>query len=84
MTATVKLPAQLEQSLRQRCLQEGRSMSEIIRDALTAYLSQAPSVASAWTLGEGVFGRFSGPADLAEQRKSELLSVWTDKQARRL
>lgn len=59
-------------------------MSEVIRDALTTYLAQAPMVASAWTLGEGVFGRYSGPADLAEQRKAELAHVWSDKQARRL
>ncbi len=83
MTTTVKLPDPLEKSLRQRCAQEGRSISEVMRDALTAYLAQAPVSASAWTLGEGIFGRYSGPADLAETRKSQLVDAWADKQAQR-
>ncbi len=83
MTTTVKLPDPLEKSLRQRCAQEGRSISEVMRDALTAYLAQPPVSASAWVLGEGLFGRYSGPEDLAETRKNQLAEVWTDKQARR-
>ncbi len=83
MTATVKLPDHLEKSLRQRCAQEGRSISEVMRDALTAYLAQAPVTASAWALGEGIFGRHAGPQDLAENRKSELVDAWGAKAARR-
>ena len=83
MTTTVKLPDPLEKSLRQRCAQEGRSISEVMRDALTAYLAQPAVIASAFALGEGVFGRFSGPMDLAQNRKSQLLDVWEDKQGRR-
>ena len=83
MTTTVKLPDLLEKSLRQRCAQEGRSISEVMRDALTAYLAQPAVTASAFALGEGVFGRFSGPMDLAQNRKSQLLDVWEDKQGRR-
>lgn len=83
MTTTVKLPDPLEKSLRQRCAQEGRSISEVMRDALTAYLAQPPVSASAWVLGEGLFGRYSGPEDLAETRKNQLAEVWGDKQARR-
>ena len=83
MTTTVKLPDKLENALRQRCAQEGRSLSEVMRDALTAYLSQAPSSHTAWSLGEGVFGRYSGPADLAENRKTEWADVLQDKQEHR-
>lgn len=83
MTTTVKLPEPLEKSLRQRCAQEGRSISEVMRDALTAYLAQPAPTGSAFALGEGVFGRFSGPVDLAETRKSQLRDVWEDKQGRR-
>lgn len=83
MTTTVKLPDQLEKCLRQRCAQEGRSISEIMRDALTAYLAQPAATGSAWVLGEGVFGRYAGPADLAQSRKSALADVWADKQALR-
>ena len=83
MTTTVKLPDPLEMSLRQRCAQEGRSISEIMRDALTAYLAHPTVTASAWALGEVVFGQHSGPDDLAENRKSQLAKDWTDKQDHR-
>jgi plasmid stability protein len=83
MTTTVKLPDPLEKSLRQRCAQEGRSISEIMREALTAYLAQPAATASAFALGEGVFGRFTGPVDLAETRKNQLTDAWTDKQTQR-
>ncbi|MEK7344174.1 MAG: CopG family transcriptional regulator [Pseudomonadota bacterium] len=83
MTTTVKLPDALEKSLRQRCAQEGRSISEVMRDALTAYLAQPPVSASAWVLGEGLFGRYSGAEDLAETRKKQLAEVWADKQSQR-
>ena len=50
MTTTVKLPPELEQSLRQRCAAEGRSISDVMRDALLAYLASAPTgTASAWS-----------------------------------
>ncbi len=83
LTTTVKLPDPLEKSWRQRCAQEGRSISEVMRDALTAYLAQPAVTASAFALGEGVFGRFSGPVDLAETRKSQLADAWQDKRERR-
>ncbi|WP_416561167.1 ribbon-helix-helix protein, CopG family [Limnohabitans sp. yimb22184] len=83
MTTTVKLPDPLEKSLRQRCVQEGRSISEVMRDALTAYLAQPAVTASAFALGEGVFGRFSGSVDLAETRKSQLADAWQDKRESR-
>lgn len=83
MTTTVKLPDPLEKALRQRCAQEDRSISEVMRDALTAYLAQPAVTASAFALGEGVFGRFSGPEDLAETRKSQLLDVWEVKHEHR-
>ena len=83
MTTTVKLPDSLEKSLRQRCAQEGRSISEVMRDALAAYLAQPAVNASAFALGEGVFGRFSGPVDLAETRKSQLADAWQDKHEKR-
>lgn len=83
MTTTVKLPEPLEKSLRQRCAQEGRSISEVMRDALTAYLAQPPATGSAWALGQGFFGRFGGPEDLAETRKNQLADVWSDKHTQR-
>lgn len=80
MTTTVKLPGHLEQQLRQRCVAEGRSISEVMRDALTAYLSQVPAAPmSAWQLGVDLFGQHQGSADLATQRKQHVADVWEDK-----
>jgi plasmid stability protein len=47
MVTTVKLPDPLEKFLRLRCAQEGRSISEAMRDALTADLAQPAVTASA-------------------------------------
>ena len=84
MTITVKLPSELEQALRRQCAAEGRSLSEVLRDALTAYLADAPAApASAWSLGADLFGRHAGPADLAAQRRAHLADAWAQKHARR-
>ena len=84
MTTTVKLPPELEQSLRQRCAADGRSISDVMRDALLAYLASAPAgTASAWSLGADLFGRHAGPADLATARRQHLGDAWGDKHARR-
>jgi Arc/MetJ-type ribon-helix-helix transcriptional regulator len=79
MTTTVKLPEHLEHALRQRCQAEGRTLSEVMRDALTAYLAQPHSTVSAYELGADVFGRYAGDTDLAEQRKSHLHALWDHK-----
>lgn len=79
MTTTVKLTFELENALRQRCAKEGRSLSEVMRDALTAYLAREPEAQSAWHLGKDTFGRYQGPIDLAQNRKAELADVWVNK-----
>jgi hypothetical protein len=38
---------------------------------------------SPYELGEGLFGRHHGSADLASQRKALLADAWADKHARR-
>ena len=83
MTATVKLPEGLEAALRLRCEQEGRSLSEVMRDALSAYLANDPTPASAWSLGQDLFGRHRGQADLAEHRKRALGELYEQKHQRR-
>jgi len=84
MTTTVKLPADLELSLRQRCAAEGRSLSEVMRDALVAYLAAKPAPpTSAFALGAGLFGRYAGSADLAANRKSALADEWAAKHGAR-
>jgi RHH-type rel operon transcriptional repressor/antitoxin RelB len=85
MTVTVKLEAPLEAQLRQRAAQTGRSTSEVIRAALQAYLEQPESAAprSAFELGADLFGRHSGPADLAQGRKQAVAQAWEQRHARR-
>jgi Arc/MetJ-type ribon-helix-helix transcriptional regulator len=86
MTMTFKLDAQLEEQLRQRAAVTGRSASEVIRAALVAYLDQtdaAPVRPSAFDLGAGLFGRYSGEAALAQNRKRVLADLWADKHHRR-
>ena len=84
MTTTVKLPNPLEYSLRERCSAEGRSISEVMRDALVMYLATAPKgVASSYALGQDLFGRSYGQAgiglaDLASNRKAYAASVWDE------
>lgn len=76
MTTTVKLTFDLENALRQRCAKEGRSLSEVMRDALTAYLAHEPDTQSAWRLGKDKFGLYQGQPDLAQNRKAELAEIW--------
>jgi Arc/MetJ-type ribon-helix-helix transcriptional regulator len=79
MTTTVKLPSPLEDSLRERSVAEGRSISEVMRDALTMYLATPPKgVRSPLELGMQLFGRYHGPANLASERKSLAASVWDE------
>ena len=82
MTVTVKFPAELEAGLRQYAAITGVATSVVIREAVAQYLVQvAPVLPSAEALGADVFGRYSGPADLASQRKAALAAVRGDKQA---
>ncbi|MFM8768079.1 MAG: ribbon-helix-helix protein, CopG family [Rubrivivax sp.] len=84
MTMTVKLPADMEQALRQHSAALGVSASEVLRQALRAHLEAAPAQRpSAYELGQGLFGRHAGPENLAQDRKNEWLGVLEDKQARR-
>jgi plasmid stability protein len=81
MTTTVKLPNPLEDSLRERCAAEGRSISEVMRDALVMYLATKPKgMASAFDLGSDLFGRGYGKSmaitDLASNRKAYAAQVW--------
>jgi len=84
MTMTVKLDPALEQRLRQRSAALGRPASEIIREALQAWLLSTPEPeSSAYALGEGLFGQHRGPANLASRRKQVAVEIWADKHAAR-
>jgi hypothetical protein len=84
MTMTVKFDPLLEQRLRLHSAASGRPAGDIIREALVAWLDDAPVAApSAHALGHGLFGRFDGPADLAIRRKAHAVEAWVEKHAAR-
>jgi predicted DNA-binding protein len=85
MTLTVKLHATLEERLRERAASTGRSTSEVVRAALQAYLDRPEDSAprSAFELGADLFGRHSGEANLASDRKRALADAWTERHLRR-
>jgi plasmid stability protein len=80
MTMTVKLDEPLERALRRRSANLGLSASVLMREALRAYLTKTePPPASAFDLGQDLFGRHAGPSDLASARKQELTRAWDQK-----
>jgi len=80
MAMTVKLDDALEHALRSRCKALGRSASALMRDALQAYLPPTEATpASPYALGQDLFGKHAGPADLASQHKVELSQIWDQK-----
>ena len=80
MTMTFKLDPALELSLRQRSAALGLPASEVIRQALQAWLAATPGVeASAHALDADLFGRHHGAATLAAGRKAAAAEVWADK-----
>ncbi|MDH4392806.1 MAG: hypothetical protein QE285_15445 [Aquabacterium sp.] len=83
MTITVKFPAALEADLRRHAQAQGLATSLVVREAVAQYLlqAQASAPASAASLGADLFGRYSGPAELASQRKAALADVWDAKHA---
>jgi plasmid stability protein len=80
MTMTIKLAPEMEGQLRQRSAALGKPASALIREALAAYLASAEAEPpSAYALGAGLFGKYSGPAGLATRRKAAAAEVWDDK-----
>jgi hypothetical protein len=86
MTITVKFPAPLEADLRRYAQAQGTATSLVVREAVAQYLARAQDAAappSAAALGDDLFGRYGGPADLAEGRKVALADAWGEKHAAR-
>ena len=84
MTITVKFPAALEADLRRHAQALGTPTSLVVREAVAQYLVRAQAdgaLPSAAALGDDLFGRYSGPTDLATQRKQLVADAWADKHA---
>ena len=66
-TISLKIPESLEQRLRKGAADGGVSKSELLRQALEAYLSvgKQHDMASVSVLAGDLAGCFSGPADLS-------------------
>ncbi|NRF69405.1 ribbon-helix-helix protein, CopG family [Aquincola sp. S2] len=85
MRVTVKLAPEMEQQLRRLSDAQGRPASVLIREALAAYLGDpGPERASAYVLGEGLFGKHRGPPDLAARRKAADFDVHSDAEGKPL
>ena len=84
MTVSVTFPADLEAGLREHAASTGVTTSVVIREAVAQYPVQArPVLPSAAALGADLFGRFSGPTELASQHHAQVAQVWAEKQAQR-
>lgn len=76
MTLTIKLDPALEKALNIRSAAQGLPKSNLVREALRIYLSNS---ASPYELGRDLFGRHTGPSDLASKRKNYLVGVLNEK-----
>lgn len=71
-TLTVKIPERLERELSAATKRRGRSKSELVREALSAFLAQQETRAggiSALDLAGDLVGCISGPKDLSTHLK---------------
>jgi predicted DNA-binding protein len=69
---TLRLDAQLEQEITSLAKQMGVSKSALVRDSIQQFIAQRKP-ASAWELGQDVFGKHgSGQGNLARDRKQLL------------
>ena len=77
MTLTIKLEPELEKALGARSAALKQPKSNLVREALRAYLRDS---ASPFELGRDLFARHDGPSDLAENRKQYLAQTLDEKQ----
>ena len=69
---TLRLDKDLEQTVATTAKNQGLSKSELIRKSIRLYLASL-NKASAWELGEDLFGRYSsGLGNLSQDRKKLL------------
>lgn len=84
MTMTIKLDPEMERKIRQRSAALGLPASAVIREALAAWLESNPDFErSAFELGEDLFGRYEGNADLASDRKESFADIAAERHAER-
>ena len=69
---SIRVPSALEQRLRKRSLMEGKSESEVVREALETYLAKTDDELSAYAVadGAGLIGCVRrAPKDLSTDRR---------------
>ena len=80
---TVRLKKELENSLKKYAKRHDTSESEVIREALTAYIAEREAKESSYTIGERYFGNTgSGTSTNSERYKSKLKSKISEKASR--
>lgn len=70
---SVRLPRQLEQKLKTYASREGKSESEVIREALVEYMNKEKELVTPYEAGKDLFGQVgSGTAGRSASYKSEI------------
>jgi len=77
---TVRLNNKLEKSLKSYAKRNDLSESQVIREALTAYITEREKQESSYTIGENYFGNTgSGSSDNSQRYKSKIKSKLREK-----
>ena len=85
MTITVRLPGELEATLRARLKGDGKAVSEFVREAIAEKMQrEGKPKPSAYELGRHVFGIYgSGGPDASTKRKELIREIVRAKHHRR-
>jgi hypothetical protein len=79
---TVRLSDSEEKSLANYCQKEGLAKSQVVKDALVAYISRGQSNISPYQAGEDLFGQVeSGATDKSTTYKKQLKNLLNEKHA---
>lgn len=82
---SVRLHKELEKKLKKRAYTDNKSESEIVREALVAYLSDADQKESSYALGQSLFGQTASSETTSNRSatyKSRLKSKIREKTSR--
>tara|TARA_Y100000588_G_scaffold240904_1_gene254775 strand:+ start:335 stop:589 length:255 start_codon:yes stop_codon:yes gene_type:complete len=84
MTITIRLDPKLQKELDLYARREGMTRSELVRECIQEYIAQKKQRATAWELGQDLFGKHaSDRSDLSTNRKKILREKLRARQNRR-
>ena len=80
---TVRLKKDLEENLKQYAKRHNISESEVIREALTAYIAEGKEQESSYSIGQAYFGNHgSGTSTNSQRYKSKIKAKVREKTSR--